>query len=117
MNIYLAVGAVRNAVGVVLLTYLTNIGVSIGMALLSVVFFGFLIYLLQVRLSVGKVSTLKIAAMFMVIYLFNRVSLWILYETFGLPVFFSQIITVFVIAGASYLSLKRTLRVQNEAMS
>lgn len=117
MTRYFAVGAARNAVGVVLLAYLTNIGVSIGMALLSVVFFGFLIYLLQVRLSVGKVSTFKIAVMFMVIYFFNRVSLWILCENFGHPVYLSQIISLFFISGGSYLFLKRPLRVRNEAVS
>ena len=117
MKKYLAVGAARNAVSIFLLAYLTNIGVSIGVALLSVVFFGFLFYLLQVRLSVGEVSTCRIAAMFMMIYIFNRTSLWILYENLGYPVYMSQIISVFFISSGSYLSLKMPLRARNETMS
>ena len=106
MKGYLLFGAARNLFGILLLTYLTYLGLSVTVALLIVVSVGFTLYITQVQLFVGKVNFRIIIMMFIFIYFANRILLWVIHEKFGSPIYIAQIVSILSLSMGSYFVLK-----------
>ena len=103
---YLFFGGLRNLFGIAFLTLLVYLNIPLSLALLIVVFVGFLLFILQVKIFVGHVEISVIAKTFVFVYIANRIILWIFYENLGLEIYYAQAISIVLLSMGSYLILK-----------
>ena len=101
-------GGIRNIFGIALITYLTSLGISVSLSLLIVMLFGFILYMAQVRYSVGLVDVPTIVRAFIYIYCVNRLILWGIYQQLGLEIYYAQFISIALLSTTSFLYLKRS---------
>lgn len=105
---YFLLGGIRNIFGIALITYLTSLGISVSLSLLIVMLFGFILYMAQVRYSVGLVDVPTIVRAFIYIYCVNRLILWGIYQQLGLEIYYAQFISIALLSTTSFLYLKRS---------
>jgi hypothetical protein len=103
---YLIFGCMRNCVGIAILYSLVSSNMNLTLSLFLTTLVGFMMYVVQVKITIGPVDFLSVGRAFVFLFVMNRVLLWLLFEQSGIPLVISQFMSIILISGASYIFLK-----------
>ena len=106
MKIYMILGGLRNLAGVAILTLLDSAGMSLNVALFITVSIGFILYVLQVNMTIGQIDVPTLLKLYLFVYFANRLMLWLLHEHLGWAIYIAQLVSIVLFSTGGYLWLK-----------
>jgi len=103
---YLAAGVFRNLLGFVVFLSLNSVGFSITEALLMTMTLGIFFYFMQVRITIGAVAMVEIFLGYAVLFILNRLLLWLLHQQGHLPLAVVQFFCMLTLSVLGYFFMR-----------